>query len=73
MSDMGGQPGRRRGLLVIELGQSIIRRCLAAEWFYIGKPQLDARGQVACAGLIRADPAPVPMIESLAARGQLFL
>lgn len=58
---------------MIELGQSIIRHYLAAEWFYVRKPQLDARGQVACAGLIREVPAPVPMIEPLAARGQLFL
>lgn len=58
---------------MIELDQSIIRRNLAAEWFYIGKPQLDARGRVACADLIRADPALVPMIESLAARGGSFM
>lgn len=37
---------------------------------------LDERGcgaAVTCAALIRADPALVPMIESLAARGQLYV
>lgn len=37
---------------------------------------LDERGcgaPVACVDLIRADPALVPMIESLAARGQLYV
>ncbi len=39
-------------------------------------PRLDEQGlgaTAACADLIRADPALVPMIESLAARGQLFV
>ena len=39
-------------------------------------PRLDERGcgaPVACVDLIRADPALVPMIESLAARGQLYV
>lgn len=38
-------------------------------------PRLDERGRgapAACADLICADPALVPMIESLAVRGQLF-
>lgn len=43
---------------------------------HLSLPRLDERGRgvpVACADLIRADPALVPMIESLAAQGQLFL
>ena len=38
-------------------------------------PRLDERGcgaTVTCVGLIRADPAPVPVIESLAAQGSFF-
>lgn len=54
--------------------RSIVRAALSGSCAdLLGKPQLDAKGPVACADLICADPAPAPMIESLAAQGQLIV